>query len=55
MTLGNIRANGAVARRVMLAVPPSCDPERGPVAGSCASASVRPAHGVQPSCSAPLW
>ena len=44
------RQRRAVARRVVLAVPPSGDPERGPVARSRASAIVRPAHGVHP-----LW
>jgi hypothetical protein len=38
----------AVARRVLLAVPPPGGPERGQLARSCASASVRPAHGLHP-------
>jgi hypothetical protein len=40
------RQRRAVARRVLLAVPPPDDPERGPMARSHCSASVRPTHGV---------
>jgi hypothetical protein len=40
------RQRRAVARRVMLAVPPPCDLERGPVARSCVSASIWATHGV---------
>jgi hypothetical protein len=36
----------AVARRVMLALSPSDDPERRAVAGSCPRAGIRAAHGV---------
>jgi hypothetical protein len=46
MTLGNMGANGVVARRVLLAVPPPGYPERGPLARSRAGAIVRSAHGV---------
>jgi hypothetical protein len=42
------RQRRAVARRVLLAVPPPGDPERGPVARSRTSAIVRPTHGVHP-------
>jgi hypothetical protein len=42
------RERHAVAVRVMLAVPPPDDLERGPVARSRASASIRAAHGVHP-------
>jgi hypothetical protein len=42
------RQRRAVARGVVLAVPPPGDPERRPVARSHASAIVRPAHGVHP-------
>ena len=40
------RQRRAVARGVLLAVLSPGDPERRPVAGSLASAIVRPAHGV---------
>jgi hypothetical protein len=42
------RQRRAVPGGVILAVPPPDDPERGPVARSRASASVRPAHGLHP-------
>jgi hypothetical protein len=42
------RQRRAVARRVVLAVPPSDDHERGPVAQSSASADIRPAYGLHP-------
>jgi hypothetical protein len=42
------RQRRAVARCVVLAVPPSSDHERGPVARSRAGAVVRAAHGVHP-------
>jgi hypothetical protein len=42
------RQRRAVGRRVLLAVPPSDDLERGPVTRSRASAIVRPTHGVHP-------
>jgi hypothetical protein len=42
------RQRRAVDRSVLLAVPPPCDLERGPVARSRASASIRSAHGVHP-------
>jgi hypothetical protein len=49
MTLGNMRTNGVRSlERVLLAVPPPGDLERGPVARSRASSDVRAAHGVHP-------
>jgi hypothetical protein len=42
------RQRRAVARRVLLAMPPPGDPERGPVARPRAGADIRPTHGVHP-------
>jgi hypothetical protein len=49
MTLGDMRAERrAVARRVVLAMPPPCNPERGPVARRRAGSNIRAANGVRP-------
>jgi hypothetical protein len=46
MTLGNMRANGVVARGVVLAVPSWGGAARRSLAGRCAGAGVRTLHGV---------
>jgi hypothetical protein len=44
------RQRRAVARRAVLAVPPPGDPEHRPLARSRAGTDIRPAHGMQTSC-----